>query len=80
MKYTFYIRSVNMTNLNRKEMKTRTGSTWDLNKPVRSSLFKGNGKLTGKIEYHKLGSELECMLEVEWDFGINFIFEQFLSQ
>lgn len=61
-------------------MKTKTGSTWDLTKPVRSSLFIGNGKLTGKVEYHNLNGELECMLEVDWDFGIDFIFEQFLSQ
>lgn len=61
-------------------MKTKTGGTWDLSKPVRSSLFKGDGKLTGLVEYHNLGGEEECMLEVDWDFGKDFIFEQFLSQ
>lgn len=61
-------------------MKTLTGSNWDLDKPVRSSLFKGNGKLTGNVEYHELSGEKECMLEVDHDFGKDFIFEQFLSQ
>jgi len=63
-----------------KVIKTETGGTWDLNKPVRSSLFKGNGKLTGAIEYHTLHGEQECMIEVDHGFGTDFIFEQFLSQ
>ena len=62
-------------------MVTETGGNWDLSKPVRSSLFKGNGKLTGNVEYHQIEEgEKECMLEVDWGFGIDFIFEQFLSQ
>lgn len=61
-------------------MKTETGSNWNLSKPVRSSLFQGEGELTGNVEYHNTVNGRECMLEVDHGFGIDFIFEDFLSQ
>lgn len=59
---------------------TETGGTWNFEKPVRSSLFKGPGKLTGRVEYHHMETEQDAMLEVDHGFGVDFIFESFLSQ
>ncbi len=53
---------------------------FDINKPVRSSLYKGNGRLTGKKEIQDWCGEPVDMYEVDYGFGIDFIFEDLLSQ
>lgn len=66
--------------------KTSTGSNWDTSKPIRTSMpisseyGRGTGTLTGKWEEHELGGDKECMVEVSHDFGVDMIFEQFISQ
>ncbi len=69
-----------------KTFKTTTGSIWNTEKPIRTSMpisskyGKGTGILTGRYETHTLSGEIQPMLEVDHDFGTDMIFEQFISQ
>jgi hypothetical protein len=62
--------------------KTQSGATWDTEKPVRTSINVSNPKLTGKVENHTINclGETMSMLEVDHDFGKDYIWEDFISQ
>ena len=67
--------------------RTGAGSIWDLSKPIRTSMpishdsAKGVGLLTGKFEDVPDGDgTIISLVEVEHDFGKDFIFESFISQ
>ena len=71
-------------------MKTGSGSNWDVNKPVRTSVWfvpnKELGynpvcKLTGKFEDHpQPGGTIDSMLEITDGMDSEMIWEQFISQ
>lgn len=61
--------------------KTGSGGLWSVNRPISTSLSTvSNPKLTGKFEDHDINGTTESMLEVDHDFGKDFIWEQFISQ
>lgn len=62
------------------EFTTETGSKWNTEKPVRTSMKVSNPKLTGKHETHILSGEIVVMVEVDHDFGKDFIFEEYVWQ
>jgi hypothetical protein len=64
------------------QIRTGSGGTWDTDKAVRTSMRISNPKLTGKFEDHDLlgTGNIESMLEVDHDFGTDYIWEQFISQ
>jgi len=62
------------------QIRTGSGGTWDTDKAVRTSMKISNPKLTGKFQDHDLGGNIESMLEVDHDFGTDYIWEQFISQ
>lgn len=62
------------------EFTTQTGSKWDTEKPVKTTMKVSNPKLTGKYEAHELGGETTVMVEVDHDFGTDMIFEEYVWQ
>ena len=59
--------------------KTSSGGTWR-KASIRTSMPISNGKLTGNWEEQEVFKEKVVMLEVDHDFGKDFIFESLISQ
>jgi hypothetical protein len=59
---------------------TPSGASWRTDVPVKSSVFSGEGYLTGKYETHNNIGDCQVMVEVSHDFGSDFVFEDFILQ
>jgi len=58
--------------------KTGSGNVWDTDRPIKTTIKVFNPKLTGNFEDHEIDGRIESMVEVDHDYGTDFIWEQFV--